>query len=315
MVDFTEKYENIKSLANLCKYEESMQTIQELLDNLELTKREYFLIKLEQIRIIKTQSKLHKGLEKALENYHKCQIEGFPLLALDFVIECVECFWRLGQIEKALEYYNLGNQLMASLPKITQKELAKREAKLGITFCIILKHKGNYENALLLVNELLPKQKKYGNKREIAGLLLVKAVIFTKQGQMDLALKNLLEILPICQEINAISLLQAIYNNIGWSYERMGNFQDALRYLKKSTEGIKLINKVNLGQNQYVRLKSAKAYQKCGSKIFNTQEDIFVEKTLKKIGKMSYGEGDIIDPIALHLADHHFQNGHAINRH
>ena len=148
-------------------------------------------------------------------------------------------------MEKSLEYHDLGHQLIAKLPEITPKELAKREAELGIPSSGILWRKGNYENAILLVDELLQKQKKYCNKEETARLLICKSVNSNSQGQIDLGLKYLLEALPICQEINAISRLQAIYNNIGWIYERMGNFQDALRYLKKSTEIISEIENIS----------------------------------------------------------------------
>jgi tetratricopeptide (TPR) repeat protein len=236
MFDFTEKYEQIKNLTNRGKYDEAFQIIQEVEDNLELTKEHYFLIKLEQSRILNFKAKYHDAIIISLECFPKCQIEGFPLISLDFVIECVQSFNRLGKLEKSLEYIDLGNQQIATLSDIEQKELAKREAMLGYYYSTTLWQKGDYENSLPLVDELLQKQKKFGNKKEFGRLLIVKSVLSNAQGQIDVGLNCLFEAMQICKEINEISTLTIIYNNIGWIYERLGNFKDALTYLKKSSE-------------------------------------------------------------------------------
>ncbi len=236
LFDFAEKYEEIKNLTNLCKYEEATQMIQEIENNLELTKQNFFLIKLEQSRILNLSTNYHDALVHSLKYYQECQIEDFPLISLDFAIECANLFYRLGKLEKALEYHDLGHQLIATLPDITQKELTKREAALGVYYIDFLLQDENYENAILLLDELLQKQKKFGNKIETARVLISKSAISDVQGQIDVGLKCLFEALPICQEFNEIESLISIYNNIGLFYERMGDFQEALRYLKKCTQ-------------------------------------------------------------------------------
>ncbi len=236
LFDFAEKYEEIKNLVNLRKFKEALQIIQEIEDDLDQTKQNYFLIKLEQSRILNLEGKLHDALVILLKNYQECQIKDFPLISLDFVIECIKSFFRLGKLEKALEYHDLGHRLIATLPDITQKELTKREAMLGVYYSGILWQKGNYENLIHLLDELLQKQKKFGNKKETASLLIAKSVIYNDQGKIDVGLNCLFSALSICQEINAIELLIAIYNNIGFVYEKRGDFQEALHYFKKITE-------------------------------------------------------------------------------
>ena len=236
MFVFTEKYEKIKNFSKICKYDEALQIIQDIEDNHEVSKKNHFLVKLEQSRILISQAKFDDSIAISLECYKNCQIEGFSLISLDFVIECVNSSFRLGKMEKAIEYIDLGHQLITTLPDITQKELVKREAKLGYLYSSILWQKGKYENSLPLVDELLSKQKKFGNREEEAKLLVMKSVLSNAQGQINIGLKCLFEAMHICQENNAIASLTTIYNNIGWIYDRMGKYREALIYLKKSAD-------------------------------------------------------------------------------
>ena len=152
MDDFTEMYERIKNLRNLCKYNEALQLIQEIEDNLELTRINHFLVKLEQSRIFKLKAKYHDAILISLECYHECQIDGYLLISLDFVIECVESFFRLGKMKKAIEHHTLGQELLKKLPNITQKEFVRREAMLGIYYFAIFWQKGDYENSIPLMD-------------------------------------------------------------------------------------------------------------------------------------------------------------------
>jgi tetratricopeptide (TPR) repeat protein len=306
MVDFTELYEKSKNLRNLCKYDEASQIIQEIENNLELTKLNHFLIKLEQCRILKLQSKFHDAIANSLECYHECQIEGYLLISLDFVIECVESFFRLGNMKKAIEYHTLGQELLKKLPNITQKEFGKREAMLGVYYSATLWQKGDYENSIPLVDELLQKQKNFDNKNEMVELLIIKALFSNAQGQSDVGLNFLFEAMRICKEINAILLLSIIYNNIGWVYDRLGKLHEALNYLKKGSE---IINKTedislncsildnigciyrqlgDLDQSEQFLLEAIKLGEKLGNNYFLTQYYFDIIRTLLEQKKMEY---------------------------
>lgn len=246
MFDFTTKYAKLKRLFNLCKYSEVLQIIQELDDNLELTKQNRFLVKLEHSRILNLKANYQEAITNSLEYYRKCQIEGFSLISLDFIIECVESYYRLGKLDQALKYIDFGHQLISTLHDSAQKELAKREAMLGYYYNAILWTKGEYESSTPLLDDLLQKQRKFGNKKEIAKLLISKSVISNAKGKIEVGLNFLLEAKQYCQEINDISCLTIIYNNIGWIYQRLGNFEKALHYLSKSSEIIGKTENISL---------------------------------------------------------------------
>ncbi|UYP47225.1 hypothetical protein NEF87_003510 [Candidatus Lokiarchaeum ossiferum] len=246
MVDFTKKYEKIKNLFNLCKYNEALLIIKELDEKYELSKQNRFLIKLEHIRILNLKANYQEVITLALEFYRKCQLEGFPLISLDFIIECVESYYRSGKLEQALKYIEFGQQLISALHDISQKEVTKREAMLGYYYCAILWTKGSYDSSTTLLDDLLQKQRKFGNKKEIAKLLVSKSVINNAAGQIDVGLQFLMEAEENCREINDISYLTIIYNNIGWIYQRIGHFEKALSYLKKSSEIISKTENISL---------------------------------------------------------------------
>jgi tetratricopeptide (TPR) repeat protein len=246
MFDFTKKYEKIKNYANICKYDKALQIVQELENNLELTMQNHFLVKLEQSRILNLKAKFQDSIEISLKYYQKCQIEGFSVISLDFIIESVRSYFRLGKLEKSLEYFEMGHKILSNLSDITQKERAKHEAMLGYYYSAILWRKGKYENSIPLVDELLQKQKKFSNHKEMARLLVVKSVLSNAQGQIEVGLNCLFEARDISRENNDISHLTVIYNNIGWIYERIGKFNEALNYLKKSSEIISKTENISL---------------------------------------------------------------------
>jgi tetratricopeptide (TPR) repeat protein len=98
---------------------------------------------------------------------------------------------------------------------------------------------GNEEKGLEYSLRSLSISEKLGNKlRILSALNTIGSIYFNKEDTKDKALEFLLRALPLCEEINDSSAIGTISENIGEIYQDKDSFAKAISYFEKSIKAL-----------------------------------------------------------------------------
>jgi signal transduction histidine kinase len=145
----------------------------------------------------------------------------------------------LAQAELAYQLYstNPDSSLWYANAARQNAEKLKFEKGLGRALRVIgIYHwsKGEYSQALELINDALSHSQKANDKKGIAGCYGNIGVIYRNQGSYGKALQFQLKSLALREQINDSAGIATTYNNIGLIYKEQGNHEKSLEYLIKS---------------------------------------------------------------------------------
>jgi len=170
-----------------------------------------------------------------------------------FLINAGNCYYTLGDLNKAESYYNEALKFTErkDLQAIYKDDILEtKSSALGNTG-LIYYTKGELDKALRYHKEALKIHKEIGYKQGQASQLGNIGLIYSAKGELDQALRYHKEALKIHKEIGYKQGQASQLGNIGLIYSAKGELDKALRYHK---EAIKIDKEISYRQGQAVDL-------------------------------------------------------------
>ena len=179
---------------------------------------------------------------------------------------------RYSQPQKAKKYVK--EAILEATPKQSYI-LAPSLSLLGM----LLKHEGDYEEALKMFLLALPVQKKTNNKIALASLNNDIGLLYKNTGDFERALPYYNDALEICEEIQLYKGSGMILNNIGVIHQEMKEYEESKPYYFAAIEKGKIIQDSSVFATAFGNLGEWHALQKnYDSALFYLQKTLEIDK-------------------------------------
>jgi tetratricopeptide (TPR) repeat protein len=137
-------------------------------------------------------------------------------------------YWIKGELEKALEYYERALELDEELGR--KEGMAIQFGNIGIVY----QFKGELEKALEYYERALELDEELGRKEGIAIQLGNIGIVYKHKGELEKALKCHEKALKLDEELGKKEGIAADYANMGIVYQDKGELEKALEYFEKA---------------------------------------------------------------------------------
>ena len=175
---------------------------------------------------------------KEFENILRiCMIS--PTEKMSILLSLGNAYYSLSQNDKALENYNA---LLEITEKVGKKDALEGKASALGNIGLILKNKGDLDNALKYHQDALKIHVEIGYKQGEASDLGNIGLIYSDKGDLDNALKYHQDALKIDREIGYKQGEANQLGNIGIIYSDKGDLDNALIYLREALEVLERFN-------------------------------------------------------------------------
>ncbi len=181
------------------------------------------------------------------------------------------CYSSLSIYDKAMEI------LLENLNLAEGMERARILGQIGVVHWRM----GNFDDALLNLEEYLKFAKKYDNKVDIAEAYRNIAIVHYMMGHYNDALKYARKALIIANEINNYDKIALAYNVMGAIHNRLNNHAESLKYYKKYLEIAEKIGNLDYIAKGYNNI--ALAYETIGDV---KMAESYYQKTLEILQKV-----------------------------
>ena len=189
--------------------------------------------------------------------------------------------YRYSEPKKAKEYVK--EAILEATPKQTYY-LAPSLGLLGM----LLKHEGDYEEALRVFLLALPLQKKNDNKIILASLNNDIGLLYKNTGNFEQSLPYYNDALKICEEIKMHKGSGMILNNIGVIHQELGHYNKAKPYYFEAIEKGKIIQDSSVFATAFGNLGEWHAIQQ------NYDSSLYYSKKTLKIDEKQQNKSGII---------------------
>lgn len=226
----------VKKLFAEGKYEEALQLVKDIEQNINLTSEET-------LRVLRIKGGIYNILGdseisfKLIEElYQKSQEMKMPLFSLDALFYKENILYTQQKFEEVFKILEQHEKLFKSIPRDNSLEFQEREAGLLLWKAGREHHNGNLDLALEY-------QKKSLNLFEQADphsinipiiLGTSRSYVYLSKGELDLALEcdeKALSLLPKRESFNSIMIIKSqIYRNMGMVYYQKGDLNRSLEY-------------------------------------------------------------------------------------
>lgn len=239
MVKFNSKLEleNIEDLERIAMEEDIYIAAQQL--NIQPTGLQYWLDGIPQSDNKELKEHISRAFRYILNSKYDAAIDEFeailrvctlfPREKMSILLNLGNAYYSLSQSNNALKNYKA---ILELSKKITEEDVWKgKVAALG-NMGLILKDKGDFDNALKYLKEALKIHREIGDKQGESSVLSNIGLIYSAKGDFDNAIKYHQAALRIAQEIGYQQGESFALGNIGLIYLAKGYLDNALKYLK-----------------------------------------------------------------------------------
>ena len=289
----TEEIKLIKELIERKKYPEALQTINNL-EQTELTDDERIVCQFQKCEIL-----LERGdPERVLEIVHDIVLQdktiNDQLFLIDAIILKSRALKRVGKLTESLAIIRKGLQVLKGVESSGELVIQTKKASILYQIGTILRHKGDFDEALKNIKQSLVLREEIGNEKDIVRTLYYLGVIYRekwnfKKGlyytqkslakaekldlkdsiaycywnlgsiyyyrlDLDLSLDFMQKALILSKELDDKIQMTAITGMIGEIYKEKGEMELALEYLQESITALEEHGFFGLGYATYTSI-------------------------------------------------------------
>lgn len=229
-----DKIAHAQKLNDQSKIKEALEILNSIENVNDLTVDEQISFYLLQSSLFLQLGQFNKALDKADWVIQKCIKTGNDLVMFDASLARGKA---LNKLEKTEDCYNSilkCEELISRIKDQPEKIIGKRKVGLSFIKSEYYWQIGKFDKNLDYLKTYLALSEKYGTKRDISIAFNNIGNSYNGLGDFTMALENYEKALKLCKQINNRNRMAVAYNNIGEINRKQGDLDRALEYYKQS---------------------------------------------------------------------------------